>query len=357
MMIGWSRECHRRRAATASVGEQVVYRWGASTRQWANHRANWLARLLVRWRPFSLWVGSAMTRRPESSHQIPLALGGDSATNVVATTRKANRKAGSRAHAASTLDLPYADDRYDYLPVVNVPRTRAECPADHDRCPHIRCEWNLARLDAENRAGRPGLSHVPRGEGGLTQSVAGDMGAERPGTTLRPLWLHVRGLEIAREVKVYVSRDEDGGIVLHEIRNGTLDYWLDNLRIGEKVLVLGGGSYRVEDGEIRPDLIARARLNDEGALVFDRELPESAFTSSDCVILLRMRGVPWCGLDLIEQHGKMGNEAIGDAIGRHRTLVAREIKQAIKKAVKEGERQGIDGADLVGALMGMGDEK
>jgi len=69
-----------------------------------------------------------------------------------------------------------------------VPDTRGECPTQKP-CPHIRCKAHLWRVDACDRAGRPGLSSVPRDARGLTLSVPGDAGTERAGTTIEARWL------------------------------------------------------------------------------------------------------------------------------------------------------------------------
>lgn len=72
-----------------------------------------------------------------------------------------------------------------------VPDTRGECPTQKP-CPHVKCRYHLWRVDGgENgtRAGRPGLSALPRNKRGLTLRVLGDLEGERPGTTLEPRWL------------------------------------------------------------------------------------------------------------------------------------------------------------------------
>ena len=84
------------------------------------------------------------------------------------------------------------------VPIRGVPKTRADCPMQRP-CPHL-CRHNLLVEDAEHRAGRPGLSSVPRDARGWTLPVEGDAGEDRPGTTLRPAWLQVRGLELEREL-------------------------------------------------------------------------------------------------------------------------------------------------------------
>jgi hypothetical protein len=72
-----------------------------------------------------------------------------------------------------------------------VPDTRGDCPTLKP-CPHIRCRFHLWRVDGGElgtRAGRPGLSAVPRDERGMTISVPGDVAGQRPGTTLEARWL------------------------------------------------------------------------------------------------------------------------------------------------------------------------
>lgn len=72
-----------------------------------------------------------------------------------------------------------------------VPDTRGDCPTQKP-CPHVRCRYHLWRVDGGEdgtRAGRPGLSAVPRNKQGLTLRVLGDVDGSRPGTTLEPRWL------------------------------------------------------------------------------------------------------------------------------------------------------------------------
>jgi hypothetical protein len=62
-----------------------------------------------------------------------------------------------------------------------------------------------------------------------------------------------------------------------------------------------------------------------------------------------------CALDVAER-GKGGNQHVGHATGRHRTLAAREIKSAVRKACSTAEDvYGMDPEDLIAALMKMGD--
>ena len=72
-----------------------------------------------------------------------------------------------------------------------VPDTRGDCPTAKP-CPHVRCRYHLWRVDGGEggtRAGRPGLASVPRDKHGLTLRTPGDVGSERPGTTLEARWL------------------------------------------------------------------------------------------------------------------------------------------------------------------------
>ena len=166
----------------------------------------------------------------------------------------------------------------------------------------------------------------------MTLPSAGDAGEQRPGTTLRPAWLHVRGLEIEREVKVYAAEGE-----LLEVRNGTLDYWLARLHVGEPVLAFNDNA----------ELIAKGRLRAAGEMEFDRALPVGTISA---VVLTRVRGVASCALDEIEKRGELTNEQVGDAVGRHRTLVGREVKRATGRAVEAAGRMGMSADDLMAGL-------
>jgi hypothetical protein len=167
------------------------------------------------------------------------------------------------------------------------------------------------------------LANVPRDERGLTLAAPGPAGHESAGTTLRPAWLKVRGLEVEREVKVYVNAEQE----MLEIRHGTLDYWLAHLHMGEPVLV-----FCDDTGE----MLAKAQMRKGSELVLDRELPARVFTSPDGLILTRVRAIESCALDLIERGQVMSNEQVGDAIGRHRTLVARVVKGGAGRVLEAG---------------------
>jgi hypothetical protein len=207
------------------------------------------------------------------------------------------------------------------------------------------------RIDADNRAGRPGLANVPRDAQGLTLAAPGDAGEDRPGTTLRPGWLKVRGLELEREVKVYVTKTETG-YELTELRNGTLDYWLRHTHAGEPLLAYDTVTLGLGD---EPLLLSKAELTADRQVRFDCELPEYVINGSSALLLRRVRHVSSCALDEIDRNGKMSNEQTGDAIARHRTLVGREVRAALKKACEAAEEQGMSVEDFLGALKHMGE--
>ena len=254
-------------------------------------------------------------------------------------TRRAN-KISKRASKARRLPViqPELIADHAFMPVRGVPATRAQCPTERP-CPHM-CRWNLLIEDADTRAGRPGLASVPRDERGLTIATEGHVGNARPGTTLRPAWLTYRGLEVERECKVYVERD----YTMVSVRTGALAYWLERLHVGEPVLVFDDDT---------ADLVAKADLTADG-LKLDRDLPERVFVSSSALVLTRVRGVSSCALDEIDRRGKMSNEQVGDCIGRHRTLVGREVRKALGKAVRIAEGFGMSEGDLLSGLRELG---
>jgi hypothetical protein len=186
----------------------------------------------------------------------------------------------------------------------------------------------------------------------LTLPHAGDAGEERPGTTLRPGWLRVRGLELEREVKVYVTASEHG-YELSEIRNGTLDYWLKHTHAGEALLAYDTVTLGLGD---EPLLLAKGELTSDKRVQFDRELPEYVINGSSALLLRRVRAVSSCALDEIDRNGKMSNEQTGDAIARHRTLVGREVRAALKKACERAEEMGVSVDDFVRTLMNWAEE-
>lgn len=101
-----------------------------------------------------------------------------------------NLKRWAEEWDAGLVQIRLSDGRLMYLDDA-VPDTRADCPTEKP-CPHVRCRHHLWRVDGgENgsRAGRPGLSSVPRNSAGLTLRVLGNVGSERPGTTLEARWL------------------------------------------------------------------------------------------------------------------------------------------------------------------------
>ncbi len=245
----------------------------------------------------------------------------------------------SKARRSSVLRVLQADlipdGTFRSQAVAGVPATRADCPVVRP-CPHVRCRHHLFLEDAEHRAGRPGLSSVPRDSRGRTLHTTGEAGAARAGTTLRPSWLVVRGLEIEREVKVSVWVGPDG-VELNETSEGTLGYWMARLHEDEPVLVFDD-----DTGQ----MVAKAHVKD-GAVVLDRELPESTFL----VVLTRVREVSSCALDL---KGKHSNEQVGDAIGRHRTLAARIVKGALGKAIEVAAGMGMSADELLVGLRELG---
>ena len=242
-----------------------------------------------------------------------------------------NRRAARRRLPVLQPYLPVADDTFK--PVAGVPKTRADCPDTHTaHCPHVRCKWHLFLETGEHRAGRPGLANVPRDARGLTLPSAGAAGQQRPGTTLRPAWLHVRGLELEREVKVYAAEGE-----LLEVRNGTLDYWLARLHVGEAVLAFNDNA----------ELIAKGRLRAAGEMEFDRALPVG---TSSAVVLTRVRAVMSCALDAIDKYGELSNEQIGDLLGRHRTLIGRAVKLGTGEAIAGADTFGMDEGELMAGL-------
>lgn len=261
-------------------------------------------------------------------------------------SRDITRRANKIGRKAARARLPIygqpeliADDGFRSRATAGVPATRGDCPSG-GFCPHVRCRFHLALADADTRAGRPGLSSVPRDERGLTIATTGHAGNSRPGTTLSPSWLTYRGLEVEREVKVYI--DKDG--LLWNVRKGGLEYWLDRLHLGELVLVFDDAA----------TLLTKAKLTADG-LAMDRALPDSVYGSSSALVLTRAREVASCALDEIARHGKpMTNEQVGDAIGRHRTLVAREVRKALGKAARVASGMGMTEGELLRGLRELG---
>jgi len=274
-------------------------------------------------------------------------LGGDLTPRLKRTTARANRKQSSTSAQRS---LPIDDG---FLPRVGTPGTRADCPdTSKQYCPYLRCRWHLARLDAQDRAGRPGLSAVPRDARGWTIAVEGDLGAQTAGTTADPTWL---GLESS--AKMRVDYNKEGNVIGVETYNPAPETDLCNWPVGGKHVgtwdMMSETLYVDEPIDVYNDLgerVCGARLTADGQLAFDGS-PGGAIV----VTLRRVRLTESCALDAIARHGKMGNQAIGDCIGRHRTLVAREVKGALAKAIETGEDMGIERHELMGALMRMGE--
>ena len=267
-----------------------------------------------------------MTR--SDSHQLLLPLSGEVAPRMVRTSRAGNKKRGARLAASIPL-LPMRERRF--LPVAGVPKTYADCPPPSEYCPHIRCRHHLAMVDADHRAGRPGLASVPRNERGLTISVTGSAGEERAGTTFDPRWL-----ELERRCKVWVERDEAGKMLnLHAVYENEADLFLERLHVGEAVDVMDG---EYITGQEKLTRVMGARLTPSGSIALERE-PDGLFTFT----LVRVRGIESCALHRANR-GASSNQETGDALGRHRTLIAREVRKAAEKM----KAMGVDLRDLVG---------
>ena len=124
-----------------------------------------------------------MPGQPAQADHPQLSLfSGAPSSAVKRTTVRANRKVAQQTTQAA---LPLRSKKF--LPVVGVPKTRGDCPdTSSSCCPHVRCRFHLFLLEAEHRAGRPGLSSVPRDERGWTTSLDGDMGEEGAGSNGAP---------------------------------------------------------------------------------------------------------------------------------------------------------------------------
>jgi hypothetical protein len=283
-----------------------------------------------------------------SHHQLDLQLSGDATARMVKASRAANKRRGEAISIALGLPLK---ERY-FLPLAGVPKTRGDCPPPSEYCRYIRCRYHLAMIDAEHRAGRPGLASVPRDARGLTVPVLGDLGGERPGTSFDPRWL-----ELERACKVSMEKDSDGKMVgLTAVHEGELDLFLERLHVGEPIDVVDG---HLEKGQAFAALknlprVMGARLAPTGSIAFERE-PSGAVTSY-VFTLVRVRGVESCALHAIDKAGgrAMSNQESGDALARHRTLIAREARNAGRKIKRAAERLGIDVQDVMAALTRMG---
>ena len=302
---------------------------------------------------FSKVATSVLPDRRQSEADHPqLSLAFDSTPSHVATTRAKNKKAGKRIAVVVQHQLRVIGLN-GFEPRTGVPKTRADCPDTSNAfCPWIRCRYHLFLEDAEHRAGRPGLSSVPRNDRGLTVSVEGDLPGEGPGTTFAARWL-----ELERSAKVEMRYDEHGSVaealpyypistndlarwVLKNRRVGTLDTMLPYLRVGEPIDVYNDIDERV----------CGARLTDAGTLAFDRKPTEAVLT------LVRVRGVESCALDSIARKGKHSNQEAGECLARHRTLIAREGRGAARKATETAEEMGMSRMDFMEALTRMGDK-
>ena len=267
----------------------------------------------------------------DASHQLDFLAGGLPEPKPPPKTRKQNRK----PPAQPAPSLPLKERRY--LPVAGVPRTRGDCPdTTHDLCPFVRCRYNLFRVDASDRAGRPGLANVPRDERGHTIATPGTAGTSRPGTTLWPAWL-----ELERTCKVVINRDENGVVAdvdtyvsphlmtlrvpsetgeVERIERhiGTWEDFREHTRDGEPLQVFNDSGELCGAATLGPDGI-RFRYLMNGYVV----------------VLRRVRGVPSCALDEADK-GPRTNEQIGQATGRHRTLVARIVRRGAGKVKAAG---------------------
>jgi hypothetical protein len=287
--------------------------------------------------------------RKQVDHQTELQLGGLShaAPTVARTTRKANKRhlPVIQSQQASS-DGSFAQ-KITQAKRQGLPASRSDCPTERP-CPHVTCRFSLAIETGEHRAGRPGLAHVPRSTRGWTVSATGSAGKERPGSTLRPVWM-----ETERHCRAWLEFDSAGQLCAVNVYGdhmqsgsaGNGDAVFDAMRLheGEELRVVS------DDGK----WATRAKWK-VGAIVLERA---PLIGQVVAVLITRVRPVSSCALDEIQRHGKMTNEQIGDAIGRHRTLVARQAKVALRKAVQTGREVGIEPEDLLGALIQMGEER
>jgi hypothetical protein len=225
--------------------------------------------------------------------------------------------------------FPVRDAKFTPLP--GVPKTRGDCPVERP-CPHLMCRHHLFRLDAENRAGRPGLANVDRDERGLTKSITGDAGETRPGTKVPPKWL-----ELERHVRAAIETDDTGRICAINVLgdawgsgqtggNAEAAWAAMRLHEGEALRVMS------EDGTWTTHAWYR-----DGAVVLERA-PQRPVLA---VTITRVRGVPSCALDEIDRIGVHSNEQAGDALGRHRTLIAREGRKAAAHAIEVAKGMGM----------------
>lgn len=253
-----------------------------------------------------------MKRSPVQPDHIQLDwLGGIGATRLKKTSPRANRK--RTVTRGAQYQLPVRDRVY--LPIAGLPPGgRDECRTGPRPCAYVRCKWHLFRIDAEDRAGRPGIANVPRGEHGWTQAVQGDLG-QGAGTTLNAGWL-----ELERVCKAWIEVDEDGRLAAINVNE---EQW-DAMRLhpGERLRVVSS-----DEAWATP-----AHVTKDGAIALDMMPPFMTVA----VTIKRLRGVPSCALDLIEQGRRMTNEEIGDALGRHRTLIARTVKSGVRKMRQAG---------------------
>lgn len=266
--------------------------------------------------------------------------GGTSVANTMRrTTPRANRRAASAASTQAA--LPLVSKRF--LPLAGVPKTRGDCPVQRP-CPHVRCRHHLFLEEASTRAGRPGLSSVQRNERGLTVSQPGHVGNERAGTTVNPRWLTLRDepAELERVCPAWMWFDE----------NGTPEVNVDPLRWAH-MRVKAGDALDVVN-QVDSLRVTWAKVgNDNESVVFDEAPPryETMF-----IWLVRQRRVQSCALDVIDTLGKQSNEDTGFHLSRHRTLVARINRVAVRKAAANAVKMGMDERDFKMTLIAMGEE-
>ena len=249
---------------------------------------------------------------------------------------QASRRAGKKRLPVLQPSLPVAD--MSFTPLPGVPATRADCPTQRP-CPYLRCRHHLFRLDAENRAGRPGLANVERDERGLTKSVSGTAGASRPGTTIVPKWL-----ELERHCRAAIEIDATGRICAISVLG---DAWGSGQTGGNAEAVWT--AMRLHEGEALRLMsedgtwTTRAWYRD-GSIVLERA---PLLGQVLAVTITRVRGVSSCALDEIERVGVHSNEQAGNALGRHRTLVAREGKEAAAHAIAVAAEMGMSEDELM----------
>ncbi len=280
----------------------------------------------------------------QADHQISLRLSGSDYPAPVKLAAKAN-KARHRLPVIQQPHLSIQEERF--TPKEGVPRTRANCPTTRidGLCDRVKCRQNLFLESAEHRAGRPGLASVPRDPFGRTERVKGQAGAERAGSTLRPDWLS------ERTCRGWLEIDAAGRVCAINVLG---DAWGEGRTDGNADATWA--AMRLHEGEAlrvtSPDNgWATTATYRNGCIVLDRE---PFIGQVVAVWITRVRGVSSCALDEVQKHGAMTNTQIGDAIGRHRTLAARIVKNALGKAMTNAAEMGMSEADLLAGLRELG---